>query len=146
MKMAHSNTKQLDKAHCDQLRAEIGAQKLYLRDASGGTQLATLPKVLAHLGNRGLGTAEGEALGYRRIATRITDLIDRGYKIDTVRETVVMDDGLPHYNMARYFLIAYPQSTNPDKPLSPPGSDSQNAILESVNSSQQTKDQGRVAG
>lgn len=98
----------IGKAACDAIRAEIALAGLRLDSALGDSQLAMLPRVLRYLGARGLGTVEAEALGYRRIATRIQDLEDRGYVIAVPREHVVTDDQLLHPRMARYKLMSSP--------------------------------------
>lgn len=105
--------RRIDKPTCDRLRSEIHAAGLSLKSSSGDAQLEKLPKLLEYLGGRGLGTIEGEALGYRRIATRIKDLKQRGFQIHTAREGVISDDGLPHHGMARYHLLGYPQACSP---------------------------------
>ena len=97
--------KRLTKYYLDALRREIKDAGLWLDDASGESQLATLPKVLKYLGQRGLATIEGEALGYRRIATRVQDLESQGYVICVDREHVVTDDKLLHSRMARYAMV-----------------------------------------
>lgn len=51
---------------CRRRRPPWTARKAY-------RQLNTLPKVMRYFGARGLATVEAEALGYRRIATRIQD-------------------------------------------------------------------------
>ena len=91
--------------HTSKLRKEVDAAKLGLRDASGATQGATLPLVLAYLGPRGLNTKEGEALGYYRIATRIQEMEANGWHIESLRETIIGADGLAHRGIARYVLI-----------------------------------------
>jgi hypothetical protein len=98
--------KRIGKKQCDALRREIAEAGLMLGSAAGYAQLETLPKVLRYLGSRGLGTVEGEALGYRRIATRIQDLEVEGYGFIVKRENVVTDDCLLHPSMARYFLAS----------------------------------------
>ena len=100
--------RRIGKAQCDAIRAEIDAAGLALNSSRGADQLATLPKVLSYLGARGLGTVEAEALGYRRIATRVQDLEERGYTIHSARETVITDDELEHPGMARYTLLNEP--------------------------------------
>ncbi len=96
--------KRIGKKQCDALRYEISIVGLALNSAQGSAQLETLPKVLRYLGDRGLGTVEAEALGYRRIATRIQDLEAEGFSFIVNRENVVTDDCLLHARMARYFL------------------------------------------
>lgn len=53
---------------------DLQANGLALQNASGDSQLSTLPKVLEYLGPRGLSTYEGVAAGYLRIATRVKEL------------------------------------------------------------------------
>lgn len=84
--------------------AEIRAAGLRLSNTSGDTQIATLPKVLAHFGPRGLSTYEGVAAGYLRIATRVKELKET-WVINTLREDVIGPDGLFHKRVARYILI-----------------------------------------
>lgn len=91
--------------HSSKLRKEIQAAGLDLTDASGQTQLTTLPRVLSYLGTRGLNTPEAVGLGYLRIATRCWDLQEDGYLIDSRRESIIGADGLVHVGVARYFLI-----------------------------------------
>lgn len=95
-----------DADHIKNVVQEIRAVGLQLRSTDGDTQLATLPKVLQYLGNRGLNTYEGVALGYLRIATRIRDLKDDGWQIGCLREDVVGPDGLWHKGVARYYLLS----------------------------------------
>lgn len=90
--------------HISKVVGEVESAGFRLRNSSGGTQLATLPKVLEYLGARGLSTYEGVALGYCRIATRVLDLKDE-YEIATVREDTIGPDGLLHKGIARYVLI-----------------------------------------
>lgn len=96
--------RRIGKKQCDALRNEISVAGLALNSAQGSAQLETLPKVLRYFGNRGLGTVEAEALGYRRMATRIFDLEAEGYIFNVKKENVVTDDCLIHPRMARYFL------------------------------------------
>jgi hypothetical protein len=98
----------IDKAACDRLRAEIEAAGLALDSSAGDRQLQMLPLVLRHLGRRGLATLEGQALGYMRIATRISDIREGGYRVHRGQEDVIADDGVLHRNMARYFLLGEP--------------------------------------
>lgn len=95
-----------DDHHINNIVKEIQAANLQLRSTDGDTQLATLPKVLQYLGNRGLNTYEGVALGYLRIATRIRDLKDDGWQIGSLREDVVGPDGMWHKGVGRYFLLS----------------------------------------
>ncbi|WP_295950684.1 hypothetical protein [Rhodoferax sp.] len=103
-------TARIGKVACDAIRAEIARAGLRLNSAAGDSQMAMLPRVLRYLGARGLGTVEAEALGYRRIATRIQDLEERGYRVHVDREHVVTDDQLLHPRMARYKLMGAPRS------------------------------------
>jgi hypothetical protein len=82
----------------------IAASGLALRSTATDTQTTTLPKVLARLGERGLGTYEGTAAGYLRLATRIKEIKDI-WEILTIREDVIGPDGLFHKGCARYVLI-----------------------------------------
>lgn len=85
---------------CEELRAAgVG-----LRASDGRSQLETLVRALKYLGNRGLGTYEGTAAGYCRLATRIFDLKDK-WDIHTLREEVIGPDGLRHKGVARYVLL-----------------------------------------
>ena len=90
--------------HINKVVREIQQAGLKLRSTAADTQLTTLPKVLNHLGSRGLNTYEGVALGFLRIATRIKDLEDQ-YEIASLREDVIGPDGLYHKGVARYVLI-----------------------------------------
>ena len=109
-------TRHIKKRQIDELRAEIAKVGLALHSAQGDAQLEMLPKVLRYLGPRGLGTLEGQGLGYMRIATRIQDLEAMGFTIFVDREHVVSDDGLLHPRMARYILIAEPPAAPAIKP------------------------------
>ena len=91
--------------HTSKFRKEVHAAKLGLRDASGATQRATLPLLLKYLGERGLNTKQGEALGYFRIATRIKEMKKDGWEIASLRESIMGPDGLPHHGIARYVLM-----------------------------------------
>lgn len=83
---------------------EIRKAGLQLRSTAADTQLETLPKVLQHLGPRGLNTYEGVAAGYLRIATRVKELKET-WEIQSLREDVVGPDGMWHKGVARYVLI-----------------------------------------
>lgn len=98
----------IGKKRCDAIRAEIAAAGLTLDSAQGDCQLNTLPKVMRYFGARGLATVEAEALGYRRIATRIQDLEAAGFQFHVAREHVITDDQLLHQRMARYHLLHDP--------------------------------------
>lgn len=82
---------------------ELAANGVGLRNASGSTQLETLPRALQYRGARGLNTYEGTAAGYLRIATRIKELKDT-WDIYTLTEDVTGPDGLLHRGIARYIL------------------------------------------
>ena len=99
-----SNTLNCDSHHISKIISELRTAGLQLRSTVSDTQLATLPKVLQYLGSRGLGTFEGTAAGYARLATRIKD-IKNVWVINIVREDVVGPDGLFHKSMARYIII-----------------------------------------
>ena len=90
--------------HINKVVTEIQTAGLQLRNSAGNTQLETLPKLLQHLGPRGLNTYEGVAAGYLRIATRIKDL-ENVWLIHSLRENVIGPDGLFHKGVARYVLI-----------------------------------------
>lgn len=92
--------------HIKKVVQEIRVAGLQLRSTDGDTQLTMLPKVLQYLGNRGLNTYEGVALGYLRIATRIRDLKDDGWQIGCLREDVVGPDGMWHKGVGRYYLLS----------------------------------------
>lgn len=91
--------------HITKLRNEIAAAGLALRDTSGQTQCDTLLRVLQHRGGKGINTPEGVGLGYLRIATRIQELEERGWRIASYRERILGADGLPHNGIARYCLL-----------------------------------------
>lgn len=82
---------------------ELAANGVGLQNASGSTQLETLPRALQFRGSRGLNTYEGTAAGYLRIATRIKELKDT-WDIYTLTEDVTGPDGLLHKGIARYIL------------------------------------------
>jgi hypothetical protein len=90
--------------HTSKLRRELQTQGLALRDTSGATQQKTLLRVLQYLGDRGINTPEGVACGFYRIATRIHELEDQGWLIESIRERMVGADGLAHNGIARYVL------------------------------------------
>jgi len=87
------------------LRREVRRAGLFLRDTTGRTQRETLLGVLQYLGRRGLNTLEGVGLGFYRIATRVQELQEAGYRIDSYRERVEGPDGLVHCQIARYVLL-----------------------------------------
>lgn len=91
--------------HITKLRNEIAAAGLALRDTSGQTQCETLLRVLQHRGGKGINTPEGVGLGYLRIATRIQELEERGWRIASYRERIIGADGLAHNGIARYCLL-----------------------------------------
>ena len=110
----------IGKKRCDAIRAEIAAAGLTLDSAQGDCQLNTLPKVMRYFGARGLATVEAEALGYRRIATRIQDLESADYQFHVAREHVITDDQLLHQRMARYHLLREPGGKRiSERPRSP---------------------------
>lgn len=82
---------------------ELAENGVGLQNASGSTQLETLPRALQYRGARGLNTYEGTAAGYLRIATRIKELKDT-WDIYTLTEDVTGPDGLLHRGIARYIL------------------------------------------
>lgn len=94
-----------DEKHISNLRIELAAAGLALKDASGQTQCDTLLRVLQYLGPRGINTAEGVGQGYLRIATRVQDLEERGWLIASYRERIIGADGLAHNGIARYCLL-----------------------------------------
>jgi hypothetical protein len=94
-----------DEKHISNLRAELAASGLRLKDTSGQTQCETLLRVLKHVGPKGINTLEGVGLGYLRIAPRIQELEARGWVISSLRERIIGADGLPHDGIARYCLI-----------------------------------------
>ena len=91
--------------HITKLRNEIAAEGLALRDTSGQTQCDTLLRVLQHRGAKGINTPEGVGLGYLRIATRVQELEERGWRIASYRERIISADGLAHNGIARYCLL-----------------------------------------
>lgn len=91
--------------HISSLVAELERNDLGLGSTSAETQCATLLKVLKYLGARGLGTYEGTAAGYARLATRIQDLEADGWLIASHRENIIGPDGLFHPRVARYVLL-----------------------------------------
>ncbi|WP_426116289.1 helix-turn-helix domain-containing protein [Massilia sp. PWRC2] len=95
--------------HISKLVQELQANGLGLARTSGQVQNATLRKALAYLGPRGLGTYEGAAAGYPRLAARINDLRSAGWRIASRRENLIGPDGLRHEQVARYVLLAQPQ-------------------------------------
>jgi hypothetical protein len=93
---------------CEALRIEIAKGGLALSAVDLQSQRDQLAKVLRYRGSLGLGTVEGQALGYRCIAARILELKEQGYRIDRQSENVITDEGLMHPRMARYRLIGEP--------------------------------------
>lgn len=91
-------------SHTSKFRDDISASGLGLKNTSNVNQCAMLLLVLKHLGASGINTAEGEACGYLRIATRIQELEERGWEILSLRENVIGADGLFHKGIARYVL------------------------------------------
>ena len=102
--------------HINKIVEEIRAVGLQLRSTAGDTQLETLPKLLQHLGPRGLNTYEGVAAGYLRIATRIKDL-EGAWVINSFRENVIGPDGLFHKGVARYILVGKRKDMQPQRGL-----------------------------
>lgn len=88
--------------HISILRRRLHAAGLGLSSTRTDSQLNILLKILQHLGEAGLNTPEGVGIGFARIATRVFDLEQRGWRIDTLREDVVTADGLKHFGIARY--------------------------------------------
>ncbi|MFZ6673953.1 hypothetical protein [Undibacterium sp. Xuan67W] len=88
--------------HTSELRDELSAVGLSLRDASGLTQCQTLLLVLQYLGARGMNTLEGIACGFLRIATRVQELEADGHIIHSIKERAIDAGGLVHAGIARY--------------------------------------------
>jgi hypothetical protein len=84
------------------LRREVRRAGLFLRDTTGRSQRETLLGVLQYLGGRGLNTLEGVGLGFYRIATRVQELQEAGYRVESHPERVEGPDGLVHCRIARY--------------------------------------------
>ena len=90
--------------HTSKLRRELYGQGLALRSVTGVSQRATLLRVLQYLGDRGINTIEGVGCGFYRIATRVHELEENGWLIESRRERVLGADGLAHDGIARYVL------------------------------------------
>jgi hypothetical protein len=90
--------------HTSKLRRELHGQGLALRSVTGISQCATLLRVLQYLGDRGINTIEGVGCGFYRIATRVQELEEGGWLIESRRERVLGADGLTHDGIARYVL------------------------------------------
>jgi hypothetical protein len=86
------------------LRHRLHIAGLLLSSTRTETQLETLLQTLQYLGDRGINTPEAVGIGFARIATRVFDLEQQGWRIDTVREDVITADGLKHKGIARYIL------------------------------------------
>jgi hypothetical protein len=91
--------------HISNLVQELRDNGVALACTSGLVQIVTLRKALAYLGPRGLGTYEGAAAGYPRLAARINDLRSAGWSIESHRENLIGPDGLRHAQVARYILM-----------------------------------------
>lgn len=91
--------------HISMLVQELHNAGVALAGTSGQLQNATLRKALVYLGPRGLGTYEGAAAGYPRLAARIRDLRSAGWRILSRRENLIGPDGLHHERVARYILL-----------------------------------------
>jgi hypothetical protein len=90
--------------HTSKLRRELCGQGLALRSVTGASQRVTLLLVLQYLGERGINTIEGVGCGFYRIATRVQELEESGWLIESRRERVLGADGLAHDGIARYVL------------------------------------------
>jgi hypothetical protein len=90
--------------HTNKYRDNVHVAGFGLKNASGTNQRTMLLLWLQHVGSSGINTLEGEACGYLRIATRIQELKERGWKISSQRENVIGADGLFHKRIARYIL------------------------------------------
>jgi hypothetical protein len=63
-------------------------------------------QILAHLKRTpSINTLEFRELGFISPAPRILELKERGYRIESIRETVVTPDGREHRGIARYYLL-----------------------------------------
>lgn len=91
--------------HISKVIRELQDNGVGLQGTSGATQIVTLRRALEFRGARGLNTYEGTAAGYARLATRIFDLEDAGWLINSFRENLIGPDGLYHGGIARYVLI-----------------------------------------
>lgn len=91
-------------AHITRLRRQLQSAGLLLTSTKTDSQIDALLKILLYLGDRGINTPEATGCGFARAATRVFDLEQRGWRIDTLREDVITADGLKHKNIARYVL------------------------------------------
>ena len=75
-------------------------------------QLIRLASILRAQGNCGLGSLEGRAAGgFVQLPTRVFDLKERGWEINSVREGAWGGDGLWHVGTVRYFLVKEPPAS-----------------------------------
>lgn len=87
------------------LITELHNNGLALASTTTDNQCITLGRVLKYLGDRGLNTYEGTAAGYARLATRIKELKENGWVIESRSEDLIGPDGLFHPRVARYVFV-----------------------------------------
>lgn len=90
--------------HIQRFTDLIDEAGLRLQSSTADTQLATLPKVLKHLGGRGANTYELVGAGYLRPSARVADL-QAAWCITSTREDCIGPDGIFHKGIARYYLM-----------------------------------------
>lgn len=112
----HSKMFECSAHHISLLVQELRNNGVALAGTSGQVQNATLRKALAYLGPRGLGTYEGAAAGYPRLAARVNDLRSAGWRIVSRRESLIGPDGLRHERVARYVLVGKHAAENGGAP------------------------------
>jgi hypothetical protein len=99
--------------HTSKLRLELENMGLGLSDTSAKTQCHTLLRILEYRGSLGMNTLEGMACGFIRLATRIQELEELGYPIESRRESAIGADGLLHHGIARYVLLSDTPTPSP---------------------------------
>ncbi|MBN3788306.1 helix-turn-helix domain-containing protein [Burkholderia sp. Ac-20353] len=104
-----ANIKRKIEAHFKALRCHWKQLGIEVDTTESEAQLIRLGAILRAHGSRGLGSLEGRAAGgFVQLPTRIFELKERGWKIESVREGAWGGDGLWHVGTVRYFLIKEP--------------------------------------
>jgi hypothetical protein len=108
-----ANIKRKIEAHFKALRGYWKALGIEVDTTESEAQLIRLGAILRAQGNCGLGSLEGRAAGgFVQLPTRVFELKERGWEINSVREGAWGGDGLWHMGTVRYFLVKEPPAPN----------------------------------
>ncbi|KFX63831.1 hypothetical protein KBK24_0119195 [Burkholderia sp. K24] len=98
-------------AHFKALRCYWKCLGIEVDTTESEAQLIRLGAILRAQGPSGLGSIEGRAAGgFVQLPTRVFELRERGWEINSIREGAWGGDGLWHVGTVRYFLMNEPPS------------------------------------